>query len=133
MDEQNKNIFFDFVSAVNQKNFERLGELMTSDHKFVDPHGHEVNGKEVMLAGWKGYFQWFPDYKIEIEEIIRSGETIFATGFAGGTFRGMQNEENSNYWRIPASWKVIIKENKVLLWQVYADTKIPFEIMSRNN
>lgn len=106
---------------------------MSAQHKFIDPHGNEVNGKESMLSGWKGYFQWFPDYTIEISEVLESADTVFATGFAGGTFRGMKDEEHSNYWRIPTSWKAIIKNGRIELWQVFADTKIPFDIMTRNN
>jgi ketosteroid isomerase-like protein len=78
-----KTTVYDFVNAINEHDVDRILSLMTDDHIFVDAHGNEVVGKARMKAGWIGYFQWFPDYKIE-------------------------------------------------LWQVYADTKIPFDIISKN-
>ena len=102
---------------------------MADDHKFIDAHGNEIIGKDKMKAGWAGYFQWFPDYKIEITEILSNDAMIAAFGYAGGTFKGAGNE---NYWRLPASWKIIVSDDKIKLWQVYADTKIPFDIISKN-
>jgi ketosteroid isomerase-like protein len=104
---------------------------MTDDHTFIDSHGNEVAGKEKMRAGWIGYFQLFPDYKIEITEIFQNGECIAAFGFASGTYQGL-SDRKENYWRLPASWKAIVKNRKILLWQVYADSKIPFDIINKN-
>jgi len=41
-------------------------------------------------------------------------------------------ENNTNYWRIPAAWRAIIRNNQVLTWQVYADNIIVMEILKRN-
>jgi hypothetical protein len=85
-----------------------------------------------MKAGWAGYFQWFPDYKIEITELFEDEGTIAAFGFAEGTFKGIKTTNNENYWRLPAAWKAIIEDGKIKLWQVYADTKVPFDIINNN-
>ncbi|HEX4375412.1 MAG TPA: nuclear transport factor 2 family protein [Puia sp.] len=128
----NKKIVYDFVDAINEHNVEKIYSLMTDDHKFIDAHGNEVSGKDKMKAGWTGYFQWFPDYKIEITDIFFNGDTLAAFGFASGTFKGIKTEKDENYWRLPASWKIIVENNKIKLWQVYADTKIPFDIIGKN-
>jgi hypothetical protein len=31
---------------------------------------------------------------------------------------------------VPAAWRVIVENGKVKVWQVYADSKIPFDIMN---
>ncbi|HXB45481.1 MAG TPA: nuclear transport factor 2 family protein, partial [Puia sp.] len=80
-----KQIIYDFVSAINEHNVDKMYSLMTDDHKFIDAHGNEVRGKDKMKAGWVGYFQWFPDYFIEITEIFARGDTLGAFGFASGT------------------------------------------------
>ena len=49
-----------FVAAINAHDVNRLAELMSNDHRFIDAHGNEVIGKEKMIAGWRGYFEWFP-------------------------------------------------------------------------
>jgi uncharacterized protein (TIGR02246 family) len=125
-------IFYDFVSAINGHDAEKLYSLMTDDHQFIDAQGNKVTGKAQMKAGWVGYFQWFPDYKIEVTNVFFEGDTVAAFGFAEGTFKGLKTENNRNYWRLPAAWKAVIENGEIKAWQVYADTKIPFDIISGN-
>jgi ketosteroid isomerase-like protein len=123
----NRQLVMAFVDAINVRAPDALAELMSADHTFIDPHGNEVVGREKMLAGWRGYFEWFPDYEIEVVQIFENGEEFGLFGYAGGSFKG--NPERS--WRLPAAWKAVVKGQRVTLWQVYADTKIPFEIIER--
>ena len=127
----NKQIFQNFVGAINEHNVEKICSLMAEDHIFIDSQGNETRGKEKMRTGWIGYFQLFPDYTIEITEIFLNGDTIAAFGFAGGTWEGL-SDRKENYWRLPASWKAVIKNGKIELWQVYADSKIPYDIIVKN-
>jgi ketosteroid isomerase-like protein len=117
-----------FIDRINAHDVEGLGALMSDDHIFIDAHGNEVSGKEKMIAGWHGYFEWFPDYFIEITDVFEDGDNFALFGFAGGSFKGKQSES----WRLPAAWKAIVTDGRVKLWQVFADTKIPFEIIERN-
>lgn len=129
----NKKTVLDFVNAINEHRVDKICFLMSDDHKFVDSHGNEAEGKDIMKMGWIGYFQLFPDYKIEITDIFDKGNTLAAYGFASGTYKGLQTENNENYWRLPAAWKVIVEHNKIKVWQVYADSKIPFDVIEKNN
>ena len=124
-----KQLVYSFIDAINKHNVDKICLLMTDDHTFIDSHGNETVGKEKMRAGWIGYFQIFPDYKIEVTKIFVDGDTIAAFGFAGGTFHGLTNRKE-NIWRLPASWKGIVKNEKIQLWQVYCDAKIPFDIIN---
>jgi ketosteroid isomerase-like protein len=127
-----KEIIFKFANEINEHRIEAIYSLMTDDHMFIDAHGNEVVGKDKMKAAWTGYFQWFPDYKIEITDIFENGEAFGAFGYASGSFQGKKTGSIENYWRLPASWRVVVSNNKIKLWQVYADTKIPFDIIGRN-
>lgn len=120
----------EFVNAINEHSVDRMYSLMADDHVFIDAHGNEVVGKEKMKAGWAGYFQWLPNYRIEITDIFADGGMVAAFGFASGTFKGIKTEKNENYWRLPAAWKIIVSDIKIKVWQVYGDTKIPFDIIS---
>jgi len=122
----NKDTVFAFIDRINSHDVDGLAELMTDDHRFIDAPGNEVVGKEKMTAGWRGYFEWFPVYSIEVHEIFEQGDTFAMFGFAGGSFKGKSDAS----WRLPAAWKAIVKDGRVALWQVFADTKIPFESMS---
>jgi ketosteroid isomerase-like protein len=126
-----KQVFQNFVNAINEHNVNKIFSLMTDDHKFIDSQGNVVLGKEQMKYGWIGYFQLFPDYKIEIKEIFLNGDTIAAFGFACATFQGL-SDKKENYWHLPVALKAIIKNEKIQLWQVYADSKIPFDIINKN-
>src|SRR6267143_582150 len=128
-----------FIDRITAHDVEGLGELMSDDHTFIDAHGNEVVGREKMFAGWRGYFEWFPDYYIEVNEVFEgrnalgsdeasgvveareNGETFALFGFAGGSFEGKPSEG----WRLPAAWKASVTNGRVTLWQVFADTKIP--------
>jgi ketosteroid isomerase-like protein len=127
----NKQIVQDFAGAINEHNVDKMCSLMTDNHKFIDSQGNEAVGKETMRTGWIGYFQLFPDYKIEITDMFLSGDTVAAFGFASGTFQG-QSDRKENYWHLPASWKAVVKNGKIDSWQVYADSKIPFDIVNKN-
>jgi hypothetical protein len=136
-----------FIDRINAHDVEGLAELMSDNHTFIDAHGNQVSGKEKMIAGWRGYFEWFPDYYIEVNEVFEErdalesdeasgvvearehGETFALFGFAGASFKGKQSE----CWRLPAAWQASVKDGRVTLWQVFADTKIPFEIIERNS
>ena len=125
----NKQTTLAFIERINAHDVQGLGELMSDGHTFIDAHGNQVSGKEKMIAGWRGYFEWFPDYYIEVTDAFEQGEELALFGFAGGTFKNKEGES----WRLPAAWKAIVKDGQVSLWQVFADTKIPFEIIERNS
>lgn len=112
----------DFVAAINSHDLEKIAALMSDDHTFIDAHGNKVAGKETMKDGWDNYFQLFPDYYIEIEEIFSKGDLVMAHGHAGAGV-------GEKAWKIPAAWRAIARDGKIRLWQVYADTKIQFEKM----
>jgi hypothetical protein len=59
------------------------------------------------------------------------GDTVAALGFASATFQGL-SDRKGNYWHLPASWKAVIKNGKIYLWQVYADSKIPYDIIKKS-
>jgi len=124
------NIVNEFIRAINAHDVEQISHLMDEEHQFIDAYGKEVSGKEKMLAGWKFYFEWFPDYQIELTDMFSNGDLIAAFGFASATFKGLKTEKNENHWRIPASWKIKLHKDKIRLWQVYADTKIPLDIIA---
>src|SRR5713226_702608 len=122
-----------FIDRINAHDVEGLAALMSDDHTFIDAHGNEVVGKEKMDAGWRGYFEWFADYHIEVTDVFEGessdqGQMSALFGFAGGSFKNKPTES----WRLPAAWKAVVKDGRVTLWQVFADTKIPFEIIERN-
>ena len=106
---------------------------MADEHLFVDAHDNKVMGKEKMKECWIRYFEMFPEYKIEISEILEKDPIICILGYAGGTYKKLKTPDNGNFWRIPAAWAAIIEDNKVKKWQVYADNILVMDIIQKNN
>lgn len=126
------NIVMDFIDAINNANIDKIYSLMAQDHLFIDSQDNKVEGKEKIKQAWIGYFELFPDYKIEVNEIFEKDSIICMLGYASGTYKNIRNKNNSNHWRIPAAWKADVENNQIKSWQVYADNIIVMEIIKRN-
>lgn len=126
-----KDIVLDYVTAINTANIKELYSLMSEDHLFIDAHDNRVIDKEDMQKSWIDYFAMFPDYKIEVNEILQKGSLICILGYASGTYKNLKNNEDSNYWRIPAAWTAIVKDGNIKQWQVYADNIIVMDIINK--
>ena len=115
-------IVLDFIESINSANIDRLYDLMSHDHEFIDSRGNSMVGNDNMKKAWTGYFDLFPDYKIEITDSLQNDSIIVLLGYASGTYKtNNKNVDNSNYWKVPAAWKAIVVNEKIKLWQVYAD------------
>ncbi|HET9839492.1 MAG TPA: hypothetical protein VFR84_14770 [Candidatus Angelobacter sp.] len=64
-----------------------------------------------------------PDYSISHTEVLAGGEAVALFGSAQGTFSGDGQIAKKNFWKTPAAWRAVVKENKIVLWQVYADNE----------
>jgi ketosteroid isomerase-like protein len=128
----NKAIAIRFVKAINDHDVNEIINLISEDHIFIDAINNKSVGKKVMKEGWKGYYELFPDYQIEISDITENVSTIGLFGYASATYKNLTNKLNSNFWRIPASWKAIVENNKVKHWQVYCDYSNLFKIIEKN-
>jgi ketosteroid isomerase-like protein len=127
-----KAIAIRFVKAINDHNVDEIINLMSEDHIFIDALDNKSVGKKGMKDGWKGYYELFPDYQIEISDITENVSTIGLFGYASGTYKNLTNKLDSNFWRIPASWKAIVENNKIKHWQVYCDYSSLFKIIEKN-
>lgn len=125
------NVICNYIDAVNRADVDELYALMSDDYLFIDAHDNHVYGKDAMRESWTGYFAMFPDYRIEVEEIFMKGSSACLLGYASGTYRGLKDDAGSNYWRIPAAWKVAAANGQVAFWQVFADNIIVMDIINR--
>lgn len=128
----NKVIITSFVKAINDHDVNEIVNLMSEDHIFIDALDQKSVGKKMMKEGWKGYFELFPDYQIEISDIIENDPVFGLFGYASGTYKNLTDQYNSNFWRIPASWKAIVEKNSIKHWQVYCDYSDLFRIIQKN-
>lgn len=127
-----KDFIIKFIDAINNHQVDEIVSLMSDDHIFIDGQGNTSMGKQGMSEGWKGYFELFPDYTIEVTDIIAGEPVIGLFGFVHATYKNIADESNSNFWKTPASWKAIVENNKIKHWQVYCDYSNLFKIIDKN-
>ncbi len=113
----------EFLNRINQRDVDKLAELMTEDHVFVDSLGNQVRGREKMRGGWRGYYSMCPDYRVSHEEVFRNANMVAVFGAAGGTIQG-------HPWRTPAAWLAAVQKGLVKEWRVYADNKPVYDILA---
>jgi ketosteroid isomerase-like protein len=122
----------DFLDRINKRDADKLAELMTEDHKFIDSLGNTMQGREKMRAGWQGYYSFCPDYWVTHEEILGNGNIVAVFGAAGGTIAANGKLPPENKWRTSAAWLAVVENGLVKKWQVYADNKPVYEITAKS-
>jgi uncharacterized protein (TIGR02246 family) len=121
----------DFMDRINRRDADKLAELMTEDHVFVDSRGNAVRGREQMRAGWRAYFAFCPDFCVSHETILSHRDVVAVYGSAGGTIAAGGELPPENKWRTPAAWMAIVEDGLVKEWRVYADNKPVYDIMAK--
>ena len=124
MEKSAEEVALAFVDRINRHDVGGLFALMSEEHRFVDGLGQEIHGRGKMEQGWAGYFAWFPDYSIEVENIASKGNVVALFGTARGTYSA-----NGAKWKIPAAWKAVVRKGRVAEWRVYADNEPVWKAM----
>jgi ketosteroid isomerase-like protein len=121
-----------FVAKINEHDVDGLVALMTPDHVFVDALNTTFHGADQMRQGWKFYFAMFPDYAIEVKEVLDRDNVVAMFGTARGTFAVNGKLLRENFWEILAAWKAVVKDGRVAEWRVYCDNDPARKIMAAN-
>ena len=117
-----------FVASINAHDPTAIVGLCSDDHVFTDSLGSHTSGLDHIKKGWAAYFSLFPDYRIEIETVISSDQVVLACGFAAATYT-----KTATPWQIPAAWRAKVTGGRIAEWQVYADNKPVYELLSRSS
>ena len=115
----------EFVGCINAHDPKGIVSLCTADHIFIDSLGSQLSGLERLEQAWAGYFSLFPDYHIDIEAAAAQNAVVLASGFASATHAASKKR-----WCIPAAWRAIVRNGQIAEWQVYADNKPVYELLS---
>jgi ketosteroid isomerase-like protein len=116
-------VVLEFEKSINARNPEQICALMTADGEFVDSLGNRIQGTEKLRAAWAGYFKMVPDYSVSHSAIFAEGNTVAVFGSAQGTFSKGGQLRKEDVWKTPAAWRAVVKDDKIALWQVYADNE----------
>lgn len=125
-------IVLEFMDRINQRDPDKVAELMTEDHLFIDSLGQTMRGREAMRKGWRAYYSFCPDYWVSHEDIFASGNTVAVFGAAGGTIGANGKLPAENKWQTPAAWRAVVERDRVKEWRVFADNKPVYDIMAKS-
>ncbi len=106
-------IIRNFNNCINNQDLEGLAALMSADHVFIDSSDDVHNGKELMVAGWKQFFEQYPDYRNHFKQIEARGDLVLITGHSTCAYEALDG---------PALWTAKVREGQVQEWRVYLDT-----------
>ena len=53
-----------FLERINERDPDKVADLLTEDHLFVDSLGQTMRGRETMRKGWRVYADNKPVYEI---------------------------------------------------------------------
>jgi ketosteroid isomerase-like protein len=59
----------EFIDRINRHDVEGIITLCAHAHRFVDGLGQVLTGYDQLRVAWSGYFNLFPDYRIDIESL----------------------------------------------------------------
>lgn len=99
-----------FNEAINARDLDGLGALMSSDHRFVDSAGRAVVGRDACLTAWASFFESFPDYRNVFDNItvIAPGQVVI-DGRSECAFEPLHG---------PARWHATVAAGSILEWRV---------------
>lgn len=117
----------EFVARINAHDSHRLTLLCTPDHVFIDSLGARLSGRANVKQAWIRYFSLFPNYLVEVEALVSRDALVFLSGWASAT-----HCSSSLAWRIPCAWRAAVSGDLIAEWQVFADNKPVYEILSHD-
>lgn len=117
-----------YIQSINEHHIDDFISLQSDDFVFIDAHGNEMTGRDKLRKAWLDYFAIFNDYKIEIETILESNNEFVVLGHA----RSNLATDVNKHWQLPVSIRAKVINRKITSWQVYADTKIPFDLLDKH-
>ena len=106
-------IVLKYITCINAGDSKKLAHLQTEDFTFVDLNGNEYVGRN----GWESYFTAYPDYRIHVDKILLSGDSVAVIGKTTGS-----HVEPAVEVLETVLWIAKVNNNLVSFWRIYADT-----------
>ena len=113
----------DYIKLINAHDIPGLLEMTSHDAIFIDSMGINTEGKNEMRKAWDVLLTFFPDYNVQVKDIISKNGMVAVFGTAKGTLATDGKILDENKFEIPASWTATVTDGKISKWRVYADNQ----------
>lgn len=103
-----------FNQMINSRDLEGLAAMMTEDHTFIDSSGEVHAGKDLMVAGWREFFENYPDYRNHFAYFETREDRVYILGHSTCSYHPLDG---------PAIWTARVAKDRIAEWRVYLDTE----------
>ncbi|MFO7836098.1 MAG: nuclear transport factor 2 family protein [Candidatus Thorarchaeota archaeon] len=115
-----KSVALEFNERVNERDLNGLAALVAKAHVFIDAAGDGVQGKDVMVEGWKEFFDHYPDYKNVFSRVIARDDIVIMVGHSQCSEAILDGS---------ALWTARTQDGLITQWRVYEDTEENRELL----
>jgi len=127
MEDQALSVTLAYVNQINQGNASDLVGFLAEDHEFIDISGKRETGAERVAKNWQEYLEKYPDYKIFVNRIFKIKNEIYLIGHTIGSH--LELPEDVEFITEGVIWKAVVKNRKIVKWQLFKDTLHNFDKM----
>ena len=124
-------IITNFVDAINKHDIDEMVTLLAKEFIYIDSSGEQFEGIEENCKNWNEYFRYIPDYSLDVDDYFQKEDLIVLVGSASGTYCPGSEYLEENSWKVPKAWKAIVKDSKLVYWQIFADNSKLMRIIKR--
>jgi len=122
-------IAMDFIKRINSGDAEAICQLMTADHIFPGCSWQAFHWARQDARRLARLFQDCRGLSDPCGEFFQTGERLAIFGSASGTYSGHGDASSDKFWKVPAAWRVVIRDGLVAEWCVYADNQALRKLM----
>jgi hypothetical protein len=108
-----------FVDAINAGDLDRLGSLMSEDHRLVVLDEAPLVGRAANVEAWRGYLSAFPDYVIYLRHVATIGSRVAVLGTTTGSHLGLVDDEEM---ALDVIWIAEVTNGTLSSWCIAADS-----------
>lgn len=131
--ESSLDIVKEYIKRINNHDLKGMLDITGEDASFIDSMGINTTGKKNMEQAWDLFLTFFPDYTIQVKDVISKNGMVAVFGTAKGTVATGGRILAENRFEIPASWTALVKEGKISKWRVYADNEPVRKLLEKYN
>lgn len=118
-----------FIERINAHDVEGIVGMLDEDYRFIGSSGDAFRGIGFMRASWAAHFRQYPDFHIEVDRVLGDDGSVAVFGMMRGTLSRDGELWDENYWEVPAAFKGVAEDGKMVHWQVYSDTTMIFDVV----
>jgi ketosteroid isomerase-like protein len=116
---RNKHVVKEFFTAINEKHFERINELLHEELNWWILGNTQVSGerdKRKVIIGIKYLHRYYNSFKFDLMDMTSEDDRVSITAMTTGTSR-KGNSYNNNY-----HFLIFIKDGQIIKVREYFDT-----------